>query len=186
VYPAVYLAGNNPDGTPRSTVANTNSRRMLNLQNPPAAGAPFTYGPMTLGESKGNSNYHSLQVEARKSFTHGVSLLMSYTWAKAIDVASVLLSNGLATDVPQNPNDIRGSRGLAGFDQRHRMVTSILYETPSLSGALGIQSNLLANRLLDQWNLGSIVTLADGFPFNVVTGADNSRTAFGADRGFHR
>ncbi|MFN7923218.1 MAG: carboxypeptidase-like regulatory domain-containing protein [Bryobacteraceae bacterium] len=182
VNPAVYLPGNNPDGTPRSTIANTNNRRVLNLQNPPAAGAPFLYGPMTLGESKGNSNYHSLQVEARKSFTHGVTLLMSFTRAKAIDVASVLLSNGLATDVPQNPGDIRGSRGLAGFDQRNRFVTSLLYTTPSLSRAVGAASNPVLGRFLDHWNFGSIVTLAGGFPFNVTSGVDNSRTAFGADR----
>lgn len=182
VNPAVFLPGNNPDGTPRSTIANTNNRRVLNVANPPAAGAPFSYGPMTLGESKANSNYHSLQIEARKSFTHGVSLLMSYTRAKAIDVASVLLSNGLATDVPQNPGDVRGSRGLAGFDQRNRFVTSLLYTTPSLSSKLNAKSNAFASRLLDHWNVGSILTLAAGFPFNVVSGVDNSRTAFGADR----
>ncbi len=182
VNPATFLPGNNPDGSPRSTVANTNNRRVLNIQNPPAAGAPLTYGPMTLGESKGNSNYHSLQAEVRKHFSHGVNLLFSYTWAKAIDVSSVLLSNGLATDVPQNPADIRGSRALASFDQRHRAVTSLLYTTPSLSHTIGASSNIIANRLLDHWDVGSIVTFAAGFPFNVVTGVDNSRTAFGADR----
>jgi hypothetical protein len=38
------------------------------------------------------------------------------------------------------------------------------------------------SRLLDHWDFGSIVSLASGFPFNVVTGADNSRTGYGADR----
>jgi hypothetical protein len=36
--------------------------------------------------------------------------------------------------------------------------------------------------LLDHWDLGSIVTLVSGLPFNVVTGVDNSRTGYGSDR----
>jgi len=136
---------------------------------------------VSVGNSIANSNYHSLQAEVRKNFSNGLTLLNSYTWAKAIDVASVYLSNGLATDVPQNAEDMKGSRGLAAFDQRHRNVTSIVYSTPSLSRPLGI-SNAFTSRLLDHWDLGSIVTLGAGLPFNVVTGVDNSRSAYGQDR----
>lgn len=182
VNPAVFIPGNNPNGTPISTVANTNLRRTLNQQFPPAAGAPFTYGAVTLGESRGNSNYHSLQTEIRKQFSDGLNLLFAYTWAKAIDVASVSLSNGLAAPVAQDPANIRGDRGPAAFDQRHRAVTSLIYTTPSLSGVLGVRSNPVLNRILDHWDTGGIVTLASGSPFDVLTGTDNSRTAVNFDR----
>lgn len=179
--PAVYISGNDASGNPLSTIANTNSRRRLNLANPPNTGEAFRYGAVSVGNSIANSNYHSLQAEVRKTFGNGLMLLNSYTWSKAIDVASVLLSNGLATDVPQNAEDMKGSRGLAAFNQTHRNVTSIVYATPSLSKALRIQ-NAFTSRILDHWDFGTIVTLGSGLPFNVGTGVDNSRTAYNQDR----
>jgi hypothetical protein len=163
-------------------VGNVNNRRILNLANPPAAGAAFVYGAVSIGKSGSNSNYNALQVEVRKSLSHGLNFLGSYTFSKAIDDATVFLQNGLATDVPQNPLDLKGSRGLAGFNQSNRLVASVVYNTPSLARPLGIGANRVASRLLDHWDLGSIVTLVSGLPFNVVTGVDNSRTGYGSDR----
>ena len=179
--PANYIPGNDASGNPLSSVANTNSRRRLNIGYPPGSGEPFRYGAVSVGDSSANSNYHGLQAEVRKTFGNGVTLLNSYTWAKSIDVASVYLSNGLATDRPQDAANAAGSRGLAAFDQRHRNVTSFVYATPSLSKRLG-WSHFLASRLLDTWDLGTIVSLGSGLPFNVVTGVDSSRTAYGQDR----
>lgn len=179
--PATYIPGNDAAGNPLSTPGNTNNRRKLNLANPPAAGEPLRYGPVSVGNSIANSNYHSLQSEIRKTFGAGVTLLNSYTWAKAIDVASVYLSNGLATDVPQDAENMRGSRGMASFSQAHRNVTSLVYATPSISNALGT-NNIVVRQLLDTWDLGTIVTLGSGLPFNVLSGIDNSRTAYGQDR----
>ena len=180
--PAVYIAGNDASGNALSTVANTNNRRLLNMSNPPATGSPFYYGAVEVGESGENSHYHSLQVEVRKSFSHGLNLLTSFTWGKAIDGASVLLANGLATPVAQNPSDRKGNIGLADFDQRKRFLTNFVYTAPSLTKPLGLSSNPVLTRLLDHWSLGSILKLADGFPFNVVSGVDYSRTGTGADR----
>ena len=42
--------------------------------------------------------------------------------------------------------------------------------------------NILVRQLLDTWDLGTIVTLGSGLPFNVLSGIDNSRTAYGQDR----
>ncbi len=179
--PATYIPGNDAAGNPLSTIANTNNRRRLNLANPPVGTEPLRYGAVSVGNSIANSNYHSLQAEVRKTFGNGLTLLNSYTWAKAIDVASVYLSNGLATDVPQDAENMRGSRGLAGFDQRHRNVTSIVYGTPSLAKKLGT-SNRLATSLLDSWDFGTIISLGAGLPFNVLSGVDNSRSAYGQDR----
>ena len=179
--PAIYTPGNDAAGNPLSTIANTNARRRLNVANPPVGTETYRYGAVSVGNSIANSNYHSLQAEVRKNFSNGLTLLNSYTWAKAIDVASVYLSNGLATDVPQNAEDMKGSRGLAGFDQRQRNVTSIVYSAPSVTKPLGI-SNAFTSRLLDHWDLGTIISLAGGLPFNVVTGVDNSRSAYGQDR----
>ncbi|MEO7651040.1 MAG: hypothetical protein ABIZ80_11280, partial [Bryobacteraceae bacterium] len=178
--PAVYIPGNDAAGNPLSTIGNTNSRRVLNIANPVTGAEPFRYGPVSVGNSIANSSYHSLQAEVRKTFGNGVTLLNSYTWAKALDVASVYLSNGLATDMPQDAQDMKGSRGLAGFDQRHRNVTSFVYATPAV--AKRFTSNPVLTRLVDNWDIGSIITLGAGLPFNVLSGVDNSRRAYNQDR----
>ncbi|MBS1798413.1 MAG: TonB-dependent receptor [Acidobacteria bacterium] len=179
---AVFIPGNDSNGNPLSTTANTNSRRILNIQNPPAVGKPFQYGQVAIGQSIAHSSYESLQTEARKEFSHGVNLLASYTWSRAIDEASVFLQNGLATDLPQNPKDLRSNRGLSSFDLRHRFVGSVVYDIPSITRVLGANADSVASKIVDNWELAGIVTLSSGSPFNVVSGADNSLTNYGQDR----
>lgn len=180
--PAVYIPGTDASGNALSTVANTNSRRVLNLSNPPATGAAYYYAAVEVGESGETSHYNALQMEVRKSFSHGLNLLSSFTWGKAIDGASISLGNGLATPVAQNPYDRKGNRGLADFDERKRLLINFVYTTPSVTKAFGFGKNNPASFVIDNWNLGTIFKLADGFPFNVTSGVDYSRTGTGADR----
>ncbi|HUS07885.1 MAG TPA: TonB-dependent receptor, partial [Bryobacteraceae bacterium] len=65
--PALYVPGN-------STVANTQARRFYQQ-----------FGPIGLYESANNTNYHSMQLNAEKRFSHGYTILASYTWSKKID-----------------------------------------------------------------------------------------------------
>jgi hypothetical protein len=137
---------------------------------------------VALGLPIGTSNYHSLQLQVRKDFSHGLNLLASYTFAKAIDTSSVLLSCAFGGSAPaQNPENINGDRGLANFDQRKRLVLSFIYDTPSLSQALGTE-NQVVKKAFDDWEVGAIASFGDGFPFTVVSGRDNSLTAYGNDR----
>ncbi len=55
--------------------------------------------------------------------------------------------------------------GLGSNDQRHRLVTSVLWELPSPQAAA-------AKAVLGGWQLNGIVTLAAGTPFTVSTGRD--------------
>jgi hypothetical protein len=97
--------------------------------------------------------YDALDVNLKHTFSHGLSLLASYTWSHAIA--------NVDPDVPsQNPNDpnFTGAAevGNAIFDQRHRFVLSGVYVAP-----LKIR-------------LGGVTTLASGLPYNIVTGDTNS------------
>ncbi|MGH9402585.1 MAG: TonB-dependent receptor [Terriglobia bacterium] len=97
--------------------------------------------------------YDALDIDLNHRFSHGVSMLASYTWSHAID--------NVDPDVPgQNPNDpnFTGATetGNAIFDQRHRFVLSGEYAGP--------------------WKirLGGVATLGSGLPYDITTGATNS------------
>jgi hypothetical protein len=101
----------------------------------------------------GFAYYDALDVNLRHTFSHGLSLLASYTWSHAIA--------NVDPDIPsQNPNDpnFTGAAevGNAIFDQRHRFVLSGVYVAP-----LKIR-------------FGGVTTLASGLPYNIITGDNNS------------
>jgi hypothetical protein len=122
--------------------------------NPTAATNPQPpYSVIQSDVNDGYAYYDALDVNLRHNFSHGLSMLASYTWSHAID--------NVDPDIPsQNPNDANFpgyvENGNAIFDQRNRFVLSGTYVAP-----LKIR-------------IGGIATLASGLPYNFVTGATNS------------
>ncbi len=118
--------------------------------------APNTLlGNITQIESSGNSSYNALWATATKRLSRNFQFNASYTWSKSIDYNS-LNSQGV---VVQNSYNLRGDRGLSDFDTRHRFVISGLYELP-----------WKGNRLVEGWQLGTIVQLQSGNPINILAG----------------
>ncbi len=153
--PAVYAPG--------ATTATTNQRRLL---------API-FSNITNIEATGNSVYHSMQATLDKRFSHGLSVLASYTWSRSIDDGSENKQTGTNRI---NPFNQRFDRGLSNFDHTHRFTTSWLWEVPIRF------SNRLAESLLGGWNLTGILQVQSGFPFTVSSGVDNARTGTGGQR----
>ena len=104
--------------------------------------------------------YHGMQLSVNKRFSRGYSVLANYTFSKARDNASA--DDGFS---PQDPHDPMDTWGLGSNDQRHRLVTSVLWELPSPQAPV-------AKAVLGGWQLNSIVTLAAGTPFTISTGRD--------------
>jgi hypothetical protein len=99
---------------------------------------------------------------------------VSFTWSKAIDDGSGLRPSNLTNGSPLNFYDFTSNRGLSDFNVGRRFVASILYEFPFGKGRSGV-----VNRLIGGWQLGSILTMADGTPINVggigdVTNTENA------------
>ena len=111
------------------------------------------YALITSDVNNGYAYYDALDVNLTHRFSHGLSMLASYTWSHAID--------NVDPDIPgQNPNDPNFTgkieNGNAIFDQRHRLVLSGVWVGPL------------------KINFGGVATLASGLPFNFTTGAVNS------------
>lgn len=122
--------------------------------NPAKASNPQPpYSVIQSDVNNGFAYYNALDVNLSRRFSHGITMLTSYTWSHAID--------NVDPDIPsQNPNDpnFPGAQeiGSAIFDQRHRFVLSGVYTAP-----LNIY-------------IGGVATLASGLPYNIVTGTTNS------------
>ena len=119
--------------------------------------------------SQWNSVFHSGQLSAARRWSSGVTFLGAYTFSKAIDQGSFATARlaGRIGTMPQNANDFRSERGLAIFDQRHRLTFSGTWDVPARAS-----SGRLASRLWSGWQLSAILTLAAGQPFVVLDGTD--------------
>jgi hypothetical protein len=112
------------------------------------------------GFSDVNSWYNSMAVSIQKPFSHGLELLINYTWAKAIDGAQVSGVNGTfnGTDVPLDPFNRKAEYARSDLDMRNRFVGSLVYApTFSLSSR---PLSLLANG----WSFSGTATEQTGFP----------------------
>src|SRR5262249_53746863 len=112
-------------------------------------------------DSGGNSNYNALAVQLRKRLSHGLEGSLSYTWSHAIDDNQGSGSNNIFFD--RGPaslfnGDYRNERGSSIFDQRHRVVLASIWE-PTFRAQRGI-----VNRLLNNWQLSQLSTLASASP----------------------
>ena len=118
----------------------------------PASTQP-AYSVIQSDVNDGYSHYNALDVNLRGNYGNRGAFLASCTWSHTTD--------NVDPDLPsQNPNDAtqpgNAERGNAIFDQRNRLVLSGFYLAP-----LKIQ-------------VGGIVTLAGGLPYNLTTGTTNS------------
>ena len=147
-------------------VPRTNERRLnpLNSTNLAVSNGSWSY-------------YHGLQVEWIKRLSYNLTFQAAYTFSKAIDTTSEATFVG-AGDSNQTGNDVRAARALSRFHTPHRFTFFGTYRTPWFSGDRG-----LAGQILGGWQFSTVVKLAKGTPFTVVTTAvDLNLDAFAESR----
>jgi hypothetical protein len=161
--PAVYIPGT-CNGSPCSTTANTNQRRLLYLENP-------TEGKYYAGVEQLNSgasaNYNGLLLSVQHRFNKGFTLLSNYTWSRCIsDFDSIGDPTGPNYEIPFNR---RADRGDCAFDLRQNFNTTIVVASP-------VKGSTVVKHLLADWQFAPIIRAISGDPLTVYTGVDNSRT----------
>jgi hypothetical protein len=122
----------------------------------------------------GLSNYDSLQAKINRSFTHGYSLLASYTYAHGRDNGPAPFDLGKGGNYPQNPFNLGAEYANSDTDLRHHFVASQIIELPFGHGKRFLsEASGLAQSFIGGWQLNSITTLQTGKPFNVVSNGTN-------------
>jgi Carboxypeptidase regulatory-like domain len=139
---------------------------------PGGFGVPVPFNSVDAQLSDGNSWYNALTFNLTKRFSHSFELLSSYTYSHSVDDSTDLQS-------PLEPQDSRFpylERSNSVNDQRHRWVTSAIFQSPQGKGGDGF-----ARRFLGGFTVAPIIEVASGRPFNVITGTD-TRLDLGASQ----
>jgi hypothetical protein len=143
------------------------------------SGVQVPWSDVMQQESSGNSSYHGLTVGASRRFARHIEFNSSYTWSHAIDDSTdlqTLLS-------PQDNRRPDLERSNSTFDQRHRWITSAVFESPYQSNAPGWYRKLLADFVVSpvlEFSAGRPYTVLTGSDFNLDFGSNTDRPSVGA------
>jgi hypothetical protein len=107
------------------------------------------------------SNYNGLQATLTQRPWHGISYILGYTWAHALDEAG---GDWNGSALPSNLFNVRSDYGNSGDDVRHRMTMSFSYALPQKEGF---------GQLLKGWKLSSVANLQSALPWSVSDTTDD-------------
>jgi hypothetical protein len=131
------------------------------------------------GFNGASSEYNALQAKVEKRFSHGMTLLASYTWSKLMDDFS-----GIPTWLGSSPAgdrtryDFRREWSLNEEEVPHRFIGSYTYELPWGRGRKWMNQGGWQDWILGGWQLNGIVTLSGGTVMDLTT--SNVYHSFGA------
>jgi hypothetical protein len=139
-----------------------------------AARRPYQgFNTITYQDSMGNSEYEALQMRIQRRYSNGISLLVSYTWNKSMDLGSGSLVADLAV---RNVDDVGWERAVSSGNVRHRFVTSYTYALPVGRGKPFNFKNRALAGIAGDWQLNGITTIRDGQPFTPVLSTSSANT----------
>lgn len=134
----------------------------------------YGYSSLPFYSDNGTSSYHSLQVQFRRSFSHGLQYGVAYTWSKAMDYG-----DSYNATVPTY-NDWRyWSYGPAGYDRTNQLVANWVYNLPRASNLV---KSPIVKAVFDNWQVSGIYAFVTGAPKGVsLTLTDGADLTGGGD-----
>ncbi|HYO82389.1 MAG TPA: TonB-dependent receptor, partial [Bryobacteraceae bacterium] len=119
-----------------------------------------------VADAIGNSHYDSLQAQLRRRFWGGYSLNVAYTLAKSITTSGSDVSDAeLLINIPEY---YHLNRSVSGFDRRHNLQITNIFELPFGRGKRWGGDNAMVNAVAGGWQFNSILALQSGRPFSVL------------------
>jgi hypothetical protein len=120
----------------------------------------------------GEFRYDALQSKLEKRFTQGLSILSSYTFAKAIDNTPggfCLSGGGQRNCGPDNPLRLDLDRALSDTDIRHRFTFASVYDLPIGHERMFLNDMPKAlDYVVGGWQLNNIITIQSGPLYDVT------------------
>jgi hypothetical protein len=126
-------------------------------------GVPVPFNSVDTQKSDAGSWYNALTINLTKSFSRHFTMLSSYTWSHSIDDGTDLQS----TLEPPDSRFPRLERSNSVNDQRHRWVTSGVFQTSSHKPGDGMWAAISSD-----FTIAPLIDVSSGRPFNVISGAD--------------
>ena len=129
-------------------------------------------GPFSFEWNDGPGSYNALQAELQKSLSSGLFFLASYTWSKSLDWASDPYNNNFP-----NFYNLASNWGPSNYNRTNMFVLSGVYALPVGRGKRYLSSpSKFVQAIAGNWNIGSIISLNSGAPFDALAGADVANT----------
>jgi Carboxypeptidase regulatory-like domain/TonB-dependent Receptor Plug Domain/TonB dependent receptor len=117
----------------------------------------------------GTLSYNALQTKVEHRTGHGLYLLNSFTWSRAIDNAAGHLDTPDGDNSRINLANPRGERGPSAYNQPLNDILSIVYDLPYGKGrTFGNSANYLMQEVLGGWQLTAINSASSGLPVNIT------------------
>jgi hypothetical protein len=110
-----------------------------------------------LYEANGSSNYNSLQLQAQKRLSFGLTFTASYTWSHSLDEQS---GEGLFF-TGNNPLVPKSNYASSDFDQTHVFLINYSYMMPKVT------SNQALGYLVNGWGISGQTVAQSGQPYSV-------------------
>lgn len=142
----------------------------------PQSRAPFPYiTPTYFDKSVGKASYNAFQFSFRKTVSHGLTYLVSYTYSKAENLGCDGFFGSEGCSV-QDPYNLRADWSVAGYDVTHLLSASWVYNLPFGKGQSYASSNPWVNAIIGDWTFNGIASFRSGVPYNVDASGDIPNT----------
>lgn len=127
------------------------------------------YNTINMYEANGNSSYHSLQVQGKRRFSHGLQFGAVWTWSKFMDYTD---NDGNTIATYLNPAVWNYGKS-TGYDHTHIVSLNFLYDLPRASKLWNAK---FVKAAFDAWQLSGVASFIDGSPngisYSLLNGAD--------------
>ncbi len=124
----------------------------------------------------GASEYDALQSQLSHRWSHGLSLILAYTYAKQMDDADPAARGDAIGN--QNTYDLQAQWGTAMTDIPQRLSVTGVYNLPFGAGGLFKTNHWLVDQALGHWRVSTVASFQVGYPYNIsqanTTGLFNS------------
>jgi hypothetical protein len=154
-----------PSFTPCAKYVTTGAGYPINFfqANPYASGIPSTV--MT---DAGFSNYHSMQVDLRQRFWHGLQFDVNYTWSHTLGVSTP--NDWTGAYYNYTLRNLREGYGPTLYDLRHVANVSGTVDLPFGSGKMWFNQKGPIDKVIGGWTIGTIMTYRSGAPSRLLGG----------------
>jgi hypothetical protein len=127
------------------------------------------FGATKFTEHLASSNYNGLQAKIQKQYSHGNSLLATYTWSHSLDDAPAMMTaTGDAAYRQTNLIPIQYDYSNSAFDTRQRFTFNAMYDLPFGAGRRFLNRKGLLDALAGGWSTNTTFTAQTGNPFSVT------------------
>jgi Carboxypeptidase regulatory-like domain/TonB dependent receptor-like, beta-barrel len=130
-------------------------------------------GSIQMQDTRGKSDYHSMQIQYEHRLAAGLEATGAFTWSKTTDDSC----GNLDACAPQLYTDYAIEHGLSTEDVDYVFSPSVIYELPFGRGKRwGGDVSRWADYAIGGWQFNAIYTLQGGSPFSITASGNPSST----------